>query len=92
MKSKNKPAQTASERAHVARVKEMPCAVCGAQGPSDAHHVKQASAWHCVPLCKDCHQGSLLGIHGQRRAWALAKMDEVDALAATIKEMSRGMV
>lgn len=82
---------TARERVHIAKVKAMPCVVCGAQPPSDAHHVKQKSAYHCVPLCKDCHQGPLLGIHGQRRAWALAKMDETDALAETLRRFSVGV-
>jgi hypothetical protein len=88
MQSRNKSAPTAAERAHLARVKEMACAVCEQPGPSDAHHVKQKSAWYCVPLCKSCHQGPLLGLHGQRRAWALAKMDETDALANTIRRLS----
>lgn len=88
MQSKNKPAPTAAERRHIERVKEMACVVCDAPGPSDAHHIKQSSAWHCVPLCKDCHQGPLLGIHGQRRAWAIAKMDEMDALAETMRRLA----
>ena len=41
MHSKNKPAMTAAERAHVTRVKEMPCAVCSASGPSEAHELEQ---------------------------------------------------
>jgi len=27
------------ERLHLAKVKEMPCGVCNASGPSDAHHI-----------------------------------------------------
>lgn len=80
---------TAAERAHLARLKEMACVVCDAPGPSDAHHVKQQSAWHCVPLCKDCHQGPHSGIHGGRAMWRLKKMDEVDALAETIRRLSQ---
>lgn len=83
-----KKSYTARERAHLARIKDMACVVCDKPGPSDAHHVKQASAYHCIPLCKDCHQGPLLGIHGQKRAWALAKLDEVDALAETIRRLT----
>ena len=78
---------TAKERAHLARVKELPCSVCDAPGPSDAHHIKQSSAWTCVALCKDCHQGSLMGLHGQRRMWAIKKMDELDALDVTIRRL-----
>jgi hypothetical protein len=32
---------TQRERRHLAAVKEMPCGVCGAAGPSDAHHIEQ---------------------------------------------------
>jgi hypothetical protein len=40
-----------------------------------------------VALCKDCHQGSILGWHGQRRAWAVRKMDELDALNVTLRRL-----
>lgn len=76
---------TPKERAHLAKVKILPCAVCGKPGPSDAHHVKQGSQYVCIPLCKDCHQGPILGIHGQKRAWAIRKMDEIDALNNTVR-------
>ncbi len=38
-------------------------------------------------LCKSCDQGPLLGLHGQRRMWAIKKMDELDALAVTIQPL-----
>lgn len=52
---------TAAERRHIARVREMPCLVCG--GPSTAHHVtsdgfKRTGKYHrlVVPLCAIHHQ------------------------------------
>ena len=75
------------ERRHLALVKELPCSVCDEPGPSDAHHVKQGSQYTCVALCKSCHQGSLMGWHGQKRMWALKKMDELDALNVTIQRL-----
>lgn len=75
------------EREHLRRVKELQCSVCDAPGPSDAHHVKQGLQYTCVALCKSCHQGSLMGWHGQKRAWAIHKMDELDALNVTIKRL-----
>lgn len=78
---------TKKEREHLANVKNLPCSVCDAPGPSDAHHVKQHRQYTCVALCKSCHQGSLMGWHGQKRAWALHKMDEIDALNVTIKRL-----
>jgi len=78
----------ANERAWVGMVKEQSCSVCGAAGPSDAHHIKQGKHYTCVALCKSCHQGSMMGWHGNKRAWALAKMDELDALNETLRNIS----
>lgn len=78
---------TAVERMWVQRVKEQECSVCAAPGPSDAHHIKQGNHFTVVALCKSCHQGSMMGWHGQKRAWAIAKMDENDALNVTISNV-----
>jgi hypothetical protein len=78
---------TAKERAYVGLVKMLPCSVCDQAGPSDAHHVKQHRQYTCVALCKDCHQGSRNGFHGQRQMWKLKKMDEYDALNVTIERV-----
>lgn len=78
---------TAKERAWVGLVKEQDCSVCGAPGPSDAHHIEQGLHYTVVALCKSCHQGSMMGWHGQKRAWAIAKMGELDALNVTIKNI-----
>lgn len=87
MRSKNAPAMTQAERDHIARVKQLPCSVCDAPGPSDAHHIDQREHFTAVSLCKECHQGSLLGWHGQKRAWAIRKMDELAALGVTIRRL-----
>lgn len=76
-----------SERRHVQRVKELPCSVCDAPPPSDAHHIKQRLHFAVVALCKDCHQGAFNGIHGQARMWAVRKLEEIDALAITIERL-----
>lgn len=78
----------AAERRWVGKVKELPCSVCGQAGPSDAHHIKQGLHYTVVALCKSCHQGSVMGWHGQKRAWAIAKMDELDALNVTLENMN----
>ena len=78
---------TAKQRDHLAKVKSLPCSVCDQPGPSDAHHVKQGLQYTCVALCKDCHQGSFMGWHGQKRAWAIRKMDMDDALNITIERL-----
>jgi len=78
---------TAKERAYVGLVKLLPCSVCEAPGPSDAHHIKQHRQYTVVALCKSCHQGSKMGWHGEKRAWAIAKMDELDALNKTVENV-----
>lgn len=78
---------SAKERAHLAKVKELPCSVCDQPGPSEAHHMKQRSQYLCVALCADCHRGAFLGWHGQKRGWIMRKMDEQDALAITIERL-----
>jgi hypothetical protein len=76
---------TQKEREWIQIVKSLPCSVCDAPGPSDAHHIKQHRQFTVVALCKDCHQGSVMGWHGQKRMWAIKKMDELDALNITIQ-------
>ena len=88
MHTKNARAITASERRHLARVKALPCSVCDAPPPSDAHHIKQGAHFATVALCRDCHQGGFAGWHGQQRAWTLRKMDEMDALNVTIRRLA----
>jgi hypothetical protein len=79
---------TATERLHLARVKDMPCGVCGQAGPSDAHHVEQHMQYLCIPLCKDCHQGSHNGIHGRRSIWNVMKKNELSVLNETIRRLT----
>lgn len=78
---------TKTEREHLARVKSLPCSVCDVPGPSEAHHIQQGQQYTCVALCPDCHRGPILGWHGQRRMWAIKKMEEIDALAVTVKRL-----
>lgn len=78
---------SAKDKKHILRVKELPCGVCGANGPSDAHHIIQHKQYLCIPLCKDCHQGSFNGIHGQKRIWSVYKKDEMSVLNNTIEKL-----
>lgn len=87
MQSKNKPAPTAAERAHIERVKSLPCVVCWAPPPSECHEIEQGLWFTSIALCADCHRGSHNGIHGQRRIWNVNRMTELTALNATIREL-----
>ena len=75
--SPRKKAHKAAEKAagaweHMAAVKCLPCAACGAAGPSQAHHVtgdkQPRSDFRVIPLCWGCHQGPD-GYHASKRAW-----------------------
>lgn len=87
MQSKNKKPPTAVEKRHIERIKEMACVICDAHGPSECHEIKQGQWFTSMPLCPDCHRGSLNGLHGQKRMWAVKKLDEIDALAITIERL-----
>ncbi|WP_288081849.1 hypothetical protein [Pseudomonas sp.] len=79
-----------AERAHLARVKALPCSLCDASGPSEAHHVEQGLQYTCIALCPDCHRGPVLGLHGQKRMWSIKKMTEMDALNTTLRRLMNG--
>lgn len=74
-----------AERVHLARVKNLPCSVCGHPPPSQAHHPDQEDAYTCIALCPDCHMDKKLGWHGEKAMWKIHKMTELKALGVTIK-------
>lgn len=88
-----KRATTAAEKRHMARVAQLPCAVCGRPGPSIVHHMRagfggaqRAPNALTMPLCIEHHVGKT-GIHGDRSAWRLRNIDEYAALADTILKL-----
>lgn len=93
MQSKNKKPPTVAEAAHILRVKLLPCSVCdeggGESAPSEAHEIKQGQWFSSIALCGSCHRGAKLGLHGERGMWRIKKMDEVDALAVTVKRLMK---
>lgn len=68
-------------------MKELPCSVCDSAEGSEAHHIVQGLQYTCVALCVDCHRGPVMGLHGQRRMWAIRKMTEMDALNVTLSRL-----
>lgn len=84
---------------HLATIREMPCVLCEALGrsqvhPTEAHHVRiwegAAQRAHdelAVPLCgEDCHRGPN-GVHGDKALLLIAKVDEGDLLAMTVRKL-----
>ena len=70
----SKEGQAGSE--YMAKVKRLPCCVCSAPPPSDAHHVihdrygtRKADDFSVIPLCKNCHQVGPLAIHNGKQSW-----------------------
>jgi hypothetical protein len=86
MRSKNSKSLTIAERAHLSRVKDLPCSVCDAPPPSSAHHPRQGSHFTTVALCWDCHQGPS-GWHETKTLWRIKKMDDFDALGVTLARL-----
>lgn len=84
MRTKNAARITQRESEHLAAVKSVACSVCGASGPSEAHHVKQGRHFTCISLCIECHRGAN-GWHGDKTLWRIYKMDEIDALNETLR-------
>jgi hypothetical protein len=78
---------TKAERAHVGRVKELPCGVCNQAAPSAAHHIEQHRHYLTIPLCADCHQGAKNGIHGQKNMWRIMGKTELSVLNDTIEKL-----
>lgn len=64
-------------RAHMARVKELPCACCGRFGPSHAHHINsftmgaKSSDFEVIPLCDLHHDGGVPeeSVHAGLKIW-----------------------
>lgn len=87
MRTKNAKAFTKQEEDHIRLVKLCPCSVCGRPGPSEAHHIQQGDHFTTVALCTDCHRGSFNGWHGEKHMWLVMKMNELDALNVTIRNV-----
>lgn len=88
MRSKNSARITAAESAHMEAVKLLPCSVCDAPAPSEAHHIEQGQHFTTVALCQDCHTGSENGWHGRKTMWRIRKWNELDALNETLRRLA----
>jgi hypothetical protein len=89
MRNKNAARITPDESAHMEWVKSQPCSVCDAGPPTAAHHIDQGNHYTTIPLCEDCHQGSLNGIHGQRVMWKVMRKNEQLCLNETIARLRK---
>lgn len=84
---------TKAERAHVDRIRSLPCCRCGAKdvaygwiGPGiEAHHCGRPPrvAWATIPLCPACHRGKT----GSGHAPGLGR-EELNLLKQVLATMS----
>lgn len=75
-----------AESSHIERIKNMPCGVCSASAPSDAHHIlensRRISHFAVIPLCRDCHNQVPKGA-----MWRIHKKTELNVLVDTIRRL-----
>lgn len=62
-------------KAHMARVAQLPCVICGRR-PVHVHHCchgrygqRKVTDFEVIPLCPDCHQSGPNAIHRDKAAW-----------------------
>ena len=79
--SKKRAAHRASKEGkagmeYMRKVKQLPCCICGAPPPSDAHHcisnrygTSKVSDFEAIPLCKEHHQIGPDAIHNGKATW-----------------------
>jgi hypothetical protein len=88
---------TSAEKRYLDRVASLGCVICHhlgvEQSEAEIHHVRagqgmaqRAQHWLTVPLCPTHHRGTH-GIHGDRQSLKQFKLDELDLLAWTIKQI-----
>ena len=84
---------TKAEKAHLARVAQLPCVLCG-DSPVEVHHVRtgaglsqRSSHYLTVPLCPACHRGQF-GLHGDKAVLRVRKVTEMDLLARVIERLT----
>ena len=63
--------------AYMGKVKGLPCVICGAAPPSEAHHcfhgrygARKSSDYDTIPLCPEHHRTGPEAVHNAKEAWA----------------------
>jgi hypothetical protein len=89
--AKKKP-PTKAESAHMARVAELPCCVCG-DWPVHIHHITQCGRRlghkFTLPLCPECHMGRR-GFSGlDRSAWDKSLSNQLKLLKIVKQQLGK---
>ena len=90
--ARKRAAMTKSEKRHMDKVAQLPCATCGNQ-PVELHHAREeqgmaqkAGNFLVIPLCPDCHRGKQ-GVHGDKTMMRIMKVNEMDLLNETLSKV-----
>lgn len=85
--------RTKAGYAHMHKVKQLPCVVCGAPPPSEAHHCRSDGTlkddFKTISLCRNHHTGAD-GYHTNKRKWEARNGKDYSFLpivAAMLKEL-----
>lgn len=82
---------TLKEKLFMSAVKGLPCIICSAPPPSEAHHVcdtgRRLGNMFCLPLCTKCHRGNdgFSGIN--RTAWDKSLNNQLFLLRVVCKKL-----
>lgn len=82
-----KQGKPVKDRAHLLRVKSLPCIICNAPPPSDAHHcisdrygTRKVGDDATIPLCRTCHLEGPDAIHNGKASWEAKHGKDYDFL------------
>ena len=89
-----KPPASEADKAHLMAVKGLPCCICGAPPPSQAHHCI-SGRWgshkpdhrQTIPLCIEHHQNGPKAIHNGKKPWEKKHGKDTDYIAETIMKI-----
>ena len=97
VKQRKRAKASDADRQHLLSVKSLPCCICGAPPPSDAHHCivgrfsqKKAPHRETIPLCKRHHQHGPEAIHQNKRLWVELHGPDTDYINETINKIYGG--
>ena len=79
---------------YMGKVKQLPCCICGAPGPCEAHHpihdrfgTRKSSDFDVIPLCPIHHRIGECAIHNGKERWRERYGNDYDFVEITRKKV-----